>query len=160
MNQFDESRAPLKVDWKEIATRYPMPPGSWPERPWWQGIGPVWRPEAPIPASPGGAAGWDRRLAGYRHDGARLTLVKYLHEAELAAYDRANPRPTPPPACGQVWRNARSGVEEMIISINATIVVFPDPTRAILSWPPPGCVLIAGPGAPWAPRSGDEGDQP
>lgn len=56
----------------------------------------------------------------------------------MARIDREHPLPMPPRKCGQVWVHA-DGTEEMIT------IAGPHNRR-----PPPGAVLVAGPGSPWA----------
>lgn len=78
----------------------------------------------------------------------------------LTLADRTHPLPVPEPRCGQVWVDSTS--EFMITAVQhlpggahewqgigwaSTREESPN----YAPWPPPGAVLVAGPGAPWAP---------
>lgn len=66
---------------------------------------------------------------------------------------RSRNKPDPPsPKCGQVWAWP-DGTERLVTSIlrradGARVARF---GRKVYPWPPAGAVLVAGPGAPWAP---------
>jgi hypothetical protein len=135
---------------------YPQHPDAHPERPWWRPISSMrWR----------------------RTDG-RISRAACVCD-ELARLDTAHPMPPPEPRCGQVWVTL-TGVESMVQMVYSngagtrTIDLPdhhffwpPDPERpdscwgsapetlTTADWPPPGAVLVAGPGAPWAPMGGD-----
>jgi hypothetical protein len=78
--------------------------------------------------------------------------------AAMEWVDREEPRPAPPPECGQVWRSHDNGATAMVVSVGADVVHFggpaPDGPMPIAAWPPEGAHLISGPGAPWSPVEG------
>jgi len=88
-------------------------------------------------------------------------------EEVMKTYDAGNPLPPPPPLCGQVWcwpdvregphltvgrvdRGLGSFVRQSLIDTCEDVLVWWTP-----EWPPPGAVLVAGPGSPWADTRGD-----
>lgn len=99
--------------------------------------------------------------------------------AAMVAYDTAHPLPPPPPRCGQVWLWPDSDRQHLVTDITTrgsghTGITLglegPDcwlphvppelaPHSSQSPWPPPGAVLVAGPGAPWAPM-GEPVEQP
>jgi hypothetical protein len=141
---------------------YSQHPDAYPERPWWRRwIGP--------PHARPGESGW------LRADG----VFTIGDDGYLAARDTAHPLPPPEPRCGQVWVTP-SGVESMVQMVwpngaGTRTIDLPDhhffwpadperpnscwgsapETLTTADWPPPGAVLVAGPGAPWAPMGGD-----
>lgn len=96
------------------------------------------------------------------HDGD--VLATGITDEALAAYDAAYPLPAPPPLCGQVWvwSDNRQALLTEVYRTAAGLRVdlgeyaawpegVPDEGHFHVAWPPPGAVLVAGPGAPWAP---------
>lgn len=138
--------------------QYPQHPDAHPEKPWWRkqykrrGDGSL------------------EHLAWRRTDGrmeSALAVERGLIDI-LDAIDREHPLPPPEPRCGQVWkvpgRPADMAVtEEWPWSGKALAAILArnaagQPALAFdRTWPPPGAVLVAGPGAPWAPMGGDDG---
>jgi hypothetical protein len=121
--------------------------------PWWaRGSGPGMAPETLIRAD-----GWAIRPEGsaaaiwavYDPEG-RPVLVRLLRDTPRAdvaeEVDRLHPMAVPRPECGQVWR-AEGGYTTMVLAITPEgDAVF----GAVMKpeWPPRGCRLIDGPGAP------------
>jgi len=129
---------------------YPQAPGAHPQRPWWTAIA------------------WSRVgdeitvTSWYRHGGHRTG------GENLSAIDREHPLPAPPPRCGQVWvwpDGLEPGRAEMVtghfVCVAGTTTITTDEfcystgggdeDSGCRDWPPSGAVLVAGPGAPWAP---------
>ena len=88
-------------------------------------------------------------------------------EIAAARADAERPVPPPPPRCGQVW--ALPGkTAEMVVSevpphfptamMVSAVIAGVDGVEVPLddTWPPPDAMLVAGPGAPWAPMGGDD----
>lgn len=85
----------------------------------------------------------------------------FLDSEDVAGEDQRNPLPPPPPMVGQVWA-APSGSHDydefMITAVQrdgGDVEWFcSDPDiggSPHTHWPPMQCVLVSGPGAPWAP---------
>lgn len=140
---------------------YPQAPGAHPERPWWvRGTrSDGWAIRWGLP----GNRGWFAQdPKGRGHD-----LPGTFDEA-MAAIEREHPLPCPEPRCGQVWVWPEGAVSlmdgETRVTVETHIMVLAVGRRdgwwqwrhanhhsALTEWPPPGAVLVAGPGAPWAP---------
>jgi hypothetical protein len=108
-----------------------------PDRPWWRWVAYEDRKG-------------DERDMLVRIDGreAAAMAVSVLEIAE--EIDREHPLPVPPPKCGQVW--VRGHVESMLVARSEHVLWWGDGDSApVKEWPPAGAVLVAGPGAPWAP---------
>lgn len=140
---------------------YPQAPGAHPERPWWvrgsRSDGWILRWGLP------GNRGWFAQDPGGRgHD-----LLGTFDEV-MATIDREHPMPLPEPRCGQVWVSVAESFDAMItstfVNMMGTRTVFcedwhcfwpkgeePEAPSFPGAWPPPRAVLVAGPGAPWAP---------
>lgn len=128
---------------------YPQDPTAHPERPWWRG---------PIMRESDGVIVW-------RRSDSADTGHPCLRGA-LAAIDREDPLPPPEPLCGQVWV-LRSGRSVMVVDVVPQTVegawMVSLGSEALTArgagvtcpWPPPGAVLVAGPGAPWAPAEAE-----
>jgi len=129
---------------------YPQAPGAHPQRPWWSRRDGRWtRAEtADIPGF------FEER--GLYYPGGNTA------EPTLARIDREHPLPAPPPRCGQVWVWLDGDGDWFPYRFEMLVVGVDHNGRAcwannpigILSdgpWPPPGAVLVAGHGAPWAP---------
>lgn len=137
---------------------YPQHPDAHPERPWWR-----WCHDDACYERADGAT--------YEPDEASLAraLGTYDVRAQLAAYDASHPLPAPPPLCGQVW--VRGGYQGQIADVmrmddgHLTISWGFEVTcrtggrrdHGEEPWPPPRAILVAGPGAPWAPMGGEHG---
>lgn len=115
---------------------YPQHPDAHPERPWWHREGLHWR-----------------RIDGWGSDGG-----------SIASMDAKMPLPPPEPRCLQVWLNVERGDQVVVACVdtggiawsfspnNTNSVGLPSAVALRLDpWPPPGAVLVAGPGSPWAP---------
>lgn len=139
---------------------YPQHPDAHPTMPWWR------RTVTEI----SNTHGWQREPDGYFvadpewgddppaswDDEVERTIVR------LNAHDIAHPLPAPSPMCGQVWAYPPSGERSTPIR---RLVLAEDDRHVLLGgavthwhdterWPPPGAVLVAGPGAPWSPAGG------
>jgi hypothetical protein len=132
-----------------------------PDRPWWRWVAYEDRKG-------------DERDMLVRIDGreAAAMAVSVLEIAE--EIDREHPLPVPPPKCGQVWVWP-TGFAATVQAVDPTGLIDPEGARrggvvwpcttpvtlpaapyacgwsATSAWPPAGAVLVAGPGAPWAP---------
>lgn len=79
----------------------------------------------------------------------------------LDTFDTKNPMADPPVLCGQVWSAA--GIANTIVATLDTGSTGVKPVWAYKGvtmpdvWPPAGCVLVYGPGAPWAPVGWSDG---
>lgn len=118
---------------------YPQPEDRHPERPWWRR---------------GAHGAWTRtggHTVGTKHPTQRGF---YRPPAEVLAdiddVDRRDPIPAPPILCGQVWLDLRSRVAFQVTGVGPSMIVLggrvyaePEPLTLYL--------LVAGPGAPWAP---------
>jgi hypothetical protein len=112
----------------------------------------------------------DERDMLVRIDGreAAAMTVSVLEIAE--EIDREHPLPVPPPKCGQVWVWLGDAVtERSVVSRHSGVAWFQAEVGRVgqsggveiaqaecwgcadANWPPAGAVLVAGPGAPWAP---------
>jgi len=84
------------------------------------------------------------QLAEFSSEGRSISQI-------LEQVDAEHPLPVPEPKCGQVWVWLEDGVDEsggrMEKGEEAMITRLHNLER---TWPPPGAVLVAGPGAPWA----------
>jgi hypothetical protein len=136
---------------------YPIAEDAHPERPWWTRI--VTIEYSTFPPQP--AAWFWRRTDGLSSED--LDAIGYL--------DATNPRPAPPPLCGQVWRwEPGYFILMSYVRPDGTWcyagqlnLVQPGANAGGQTWPPPGAVLVYGPGAPWAPadwRPGEKGEAP
>lgn len=138
-------------------------------RPWWRAIGALtwerhdghrvtWQP-----ARNGNSAIllWhaDTGQVAGRRDTGRVA------EWAMAHIDSTHPLPPPAPACGQVWvwpeNSKHIGPETPwgAFMVQAMVTGFDTSTPLLggypqVEWPPPGAVLVAGEGAPWAPMGG------
>ena len=121
-----------------------------PERPWW-----VWMPKFTEPV-------WSQQGRWVHPDGTYFVGPMDDPQSDaLAAYDDAHPRPTPPALVGQVWAGSTwTRMIDRLDSAGRPVEPAEDPAHlpgvqlAVIwaTWPPtPDAVLIAGPGAPWAP---------
>ena len=124
---------------------YPQHPDAHPERPWWRLVERGFRREA-----------WTR-LDGLTHDCWGQDTSEHL-----GRLDAAHPLPAPEPRCGQVWvvPERKPGRGPWAMMVGGAWRLDGErhyrwawmPVGAETSeWPPPGAVLVAGPGAPWAP---------
>ncbi len=67
--------------------------------------------------------------------------------------------PAPEPRCGQVWVWHQSDIARMVLQTGPEHRIWFGwagdtewtMARHMEHWPPPGAVLVAGPGSPWAP---------
>ena len=86
----------------------------------------------------------------------------------LAVAERGHPGPPPPPRAGQVWASEAYGTWTITAvapdgAHHVRVVYDPAANEAVVVdetvWPPPGAVLVWGPGAPWGPATigGDRG---
>lgn len=160
---------------------YPQHPDAHPERPWWR------RDRSAMVRSDGVALTsiHDRNYAetfGHPFDERGMREDGESYADATARIDREHPLPAPPPMCGQVWVWL-SGFAATVQAVDPTGmsaprgmsdgpgVVWPCTIPAPVQhgpylgawtpaalWPPPGAVLVAGPGAPWADTS--EGGDP
>jgi hypothetical protein len=151
---------------------YPQHPDAHPERPWWRlhkstpwvrsddwTVARRSDPESVLP----GAVSRSWTPAGEPGPSAPT-------EELLALIDRMHPLPVPEPRCGQVWVLVAGDVHDEALVVQVIRhsglpyeVVFGDGETQRLrrqdgevnpkAWPPLG-VLVAGPGAPWAPVEG------
>jgi membrane-associated protease RseP (regulator of RpoE activity) len=122
-----------------------------PERPWWQ------REPGHEPGE-----GW-RRTDGELLSYSLGAWKKFGTVTMLDERDRTDPLPPPDPRCGQVWvwletaglhASAQQVLAVRALTSSAPRVEFVGSAIDIFQekdWPPPGAVLVAGPGAPWAP---------
>lgn len=134
----------MAVDWRW--RDYPQAEGAHPTRPWWRLDDEWWRRND------------GRPMAVQRIGGAQsLGLFDDRTDAELAHRDRTCPMRVPPPRVGQVWRSVfNSGMLDLMIGEvdggdKGDVYWATDEHCPIGEWPPACRVLIAGPGAPWAP---------
>lgn len=145
---------------------YPQAEGAHPERPWWRAI---WGPWPNVAPRQNYALRWmrgdDFECLVVNEDHIRMQMYEHTCHPDitalLAAHDAEHPLPTPPPLVGQVWAGVKrlygggpmEAEEVMIAWINQEKVAIANygytwPRHA---WPPPGAMLVYGPGAPWAP---------
>ncbi len=150
------------TDWPEIAKRYPMPAEHLSARPWWHRevtsrmtgtfvLGEEYRLVRTDGRSGDTVFAWSYNDSTERTAGRRATEI-----ADVDRIDCEHPLPAPLPACGQVWAWPSTGDEVMLVGRTATgweprLVIE---GRTVVGggdapWPPPGAVLVAGPGAPW-----------
>ena len=146
-------------------TLYPQAPDAHPERPWWCGpddCGYFRRTDGAWLKAKGG---WFKGSDGGAYAELRTPISPKAQAADdddsaafpgLAAFDTTNPLPCPPPLIKQVWVWVDSGEQWMVQGIAdfPWTLVLRDGRAEVVefeSWPSPGAVLIAGPGAPWAP---------
>ena len=126
---------------------YPQHPDAHPERPWWRKMVTSWERRIRTAHEKGPDPG---SLSWLRDDGAALPD----HES-LEAYDTEHPLPAPEPRCGQVWVSGSD--ERMVTALHHGMAYLNGQPYASrfdgrpAPWPPPGAVLVAGPGSPWAP---------
>lgn len=123
---------------------YPQHPDAHPERPWWRlsRHGGYVRTDGEEAAEVGSDRGG---FLGILH-GHELTTQA------LAEFDCKRPLPPPEPRCGQVWYMTDSGTSKMVGRCGTLSITWADGTkRSTAEWPRPNAVLVAGPGAPWAP---------
>lgn len=118
-----------------------------PERPWWARHVQQW---SHWPVSPPVPTVW----RWVRSDGLEVGPVFASRaeqaEAQLAQLDRDEPLPPPPPMCGQVWMVNKGFAQ--VVGVVEGEPLWPYPWLLDTGqWPPPGGVLVAGYGAPWAP---------
>lgn len=152
---------------------YPQHLDAHPERPWWRRLVPddeesPWRRADGVELCPAVAwVGGDHYDCGWQ-DGAgwvakarelwpfRLSAIRSVEEEAIALVDAAHPLPPPEPRCGQVWVLPDLATHCTVIGVQDGAGYYVDPRGAHrMPWPPPGAVLVAGPGAPWAPMGGD-----
>lgn len=147
-----------------LSTLYPPGPNRVRVRPWW--IGSVFR--GVFTEGPRRVDGWaldpspTQMAEGRMLWGAnKAPGVGWYHETTslevaMAALDREQPLPCPPPRCGQVWaipRDDGGGYAGMLV----TAEVGPDAVelssvRIKVPWPVVGAILLHDPfGHPWAP---------
>ena len=128
---------------------YEQAPGAHPSWPWW-----VWH-EASTPR-----ATWGPVLGSWvRTDGMIAAGEKEDAWQEAASLDRDEPLPVPYPKCGQVWVWT-NGDGFGVIAVVGGKPAFGRYVKGVNdgpAWPPPGAVLVAGPGAPWANESAGAG---
>jgi hypothetical protein len=150
---------------------YPQHPDAHPERPWWRlhkstpwvrsddwTVARRSDPESVLP----GAVSRSWTPAGEPGPSAPT-------EELLALIDRMHPLPVPEPRCLQVWVLPSTGYSFTITGVAPLgdglwhVVNGFDGRQGLVSigslpaeerWPPPSAVLVAGPGAPWAPAEG------
>jgi hypothetical protein len=149
---------------------YPIAKGAHPARPWWNGgpdpyIASIWwfRSDGAPLARMTRAEG-ERRSVESEH----FMRKGETEAAALARIDREHPLPAPPPKVGQVWVTDSDGADAFgagsarFFDVELAVVgVRRNPVTGVSilwgdggntsEWPPPGAVLVAGPGAPWAP---------
>jgi len=154
---------------------YPQHPDAHPQRPWWRRSGddesPWVRSDNATLTPVAEYVGGDTYDAGWQsHDGwvlrvpdvwmGRMAAIHTLESGSLATYDAEHPLPPPEPRCGQVWvwvaASAWQGLQMTVSTVTAVGGVHFGTRRDAWDapWPPPGAVLVAGPGAPWAPMGG------
>lgn len=139
---------------------YPQHPDAHPERPWWQQIlHSLNFPPTEV---------WERSDGHALHefDGGLVDYAgttRWVHNGTvsecLRAFDAAHPLPPPPPLVGQVWHE--DGDEFMIRRVardNGGVEWWANSAHPSTHWPPFGAVLVAGPGAPWAPAGWTPGE--
>lgn len=138
---------------------YEQHPDANPERPWWRRV----------VTEISGTGGWERHPDRYfvaddpdlRVDSFEDLIAETA--PELECIDRERPLPCPAPRCGQVW--AREGMPAVMVvdesppwfigtMLMDTMLMLAGDTRTpqdkgLCQWPPPGAVLVAGPGSPW-----------
>lgn len=131
---------------------YPQHPDAHPERPWWRKL------YREVPGRAPEHFAWartDRRVVS-------RTEVEQAIIDILAALDREYPLPPPPPLCQQVWveprRGGAGGGHRAIVGVDPCGAVYTVGYAGVQRhapgcWPPPGAVLVYGPGAPWAPTA-------
>ena len=98
----------------------------------------------------------DHRMCHVVPTGTRLYEAEHSQTPEeaMSAADEQYPLPVPGPQCGQVWVFFSSdGISvkgsNQVVSVWKGTAWF---NRGMIhKWPPAECVLVAGPGAPWAP---------
>lgn len=150
---------------------YPQDPDAHPERPWWRKSGgtelrvdglrlfyetdgvwlshPTWEADRVLVRA---HISWGKQSAD--------TIEPPYVEDMMVLADRDFPLPVPEPRCGQVWV-AASGVfvaEDTVVTVVrrdgkpfSVTMGTGDMRTDTARWPPFGAVLVAGPGAPWAP---------
>jgi hypothetical protein len=118
---------------------YPQGPDAHPDRPWWrQHSWTLWRRSDGVTWS------------GYCRDDVR--------DEHLAILDREQPIPAPPPMAGQVWRCPDGATRTIGAHREADRRWWwtgLETGHGWQQWPPPGAVLVAGVGAPWAPMEAE-----
>jgi hypothetical protein len=130
---------------------YPQHPDAHPDLPWWRRTT--------------RDCGW-RRSDGVECDELTEAEAESSDTTEfLAGIDESDPLPPPPPMCGQVWvlmytlKDGDLRHDDMVVSVayigDEVRVQFRGSSGYADRWPPLGAVLVAGPGAPWAPMGGD-----
>ena len=139
---------------------YPQHPDAHPERPWWR----LSMRDATWPE--------EVEEEWVRTDGGVCGAVSCPSDDERVAmldrYDAGLPLPCPPPMCGQVWRV--DGLEVTIVRVvdGVGFALAPSPggwtwggyasaSLAAVNASAPNAVLVAGPGAPWAPMGETDG---
>lgn len=99
-----------------------------------------------------------------RNDGPVLPRMKPARNKEEAIscldlattnYDTEHPLPAPPPRCGQVWWSNAEERAFLLTSTNGTESDYVFIDIETYGWPPfaGDCILVHGPGAPWAPHA-------
>ena len=134
---------------------YPQHPDAHPERPWWRG------------GRTDDGALYLRRADGHEEIVARMLMEHGSSAACIAAYDAAHPLPCPPPMCGQVWVWPGEHKARLVVAVFDGDPVFIGWTfshslNQAVALPRrgadmAGAVLVAGPGAPWAPMGETDG---
>lgn len=131
---------------------YPQHPDAHPERPWWRVF------DMRLNSS-------GQEIAWRRTDGMLATMLEVESAIidVLAIKDAEHPLPAPPPLCGQVWVDPRTEKHFMVQAVSAGVAILqvPNLTHGMWElvtvwvypehWPIKHVVLVAGPGAPWAP---------
>jgi hypothetical protein len=129
---------------------YPQHPDAWARYPWWRWtVDGLRRTDGLLSYAPSSADMPD--------DERHARDVQAMDRAE--EHDRKHPLPPPPPMCGQVWVWPEGDAETIISTCRGWWTTFrtrpglfnPGAATSRESWPPPGAVLVAGPGSPWAP---------
>lgn len=151
---------------------YPQHPDSHPERPWWRERrnGEWTRADGLVVyiAQTEEDVVWRALTSGFVSSEIIGTTDEMTSSEAMARIDREHPLPAPEPRCGQVWVHKHWAT--MIARIERNRPHFGHvwdsrgasteaaaPWGWVGTWPPPGAVLVAGHGAPWAPMG--EGDR-
>jgi len=121
---------------------YPQHPDAHPELPWWR--------KEPI------------RFRSVRSDG-KIVKWQALGSPSLRSPEQVEsnakkidpPPPPPPPRCGQVWADIDGKHDAMVVRVIGGVAWMPGNVQH-REWPPERAVLVAGPGAPWAPMGGSD----
>jgi len=107
----------------------------------------------------GGPCRYDFERCAYTGPSQPVDIIEMI--------DREHPLPPPEPRCGQVWKVPGTPAA-MVASERYPWFASWMPAYALVAsglatgtviedtWPPPGAVLVAGPGAPWADTSEGE----